>query len=274
LKEQIKAGDSYLLVDAGGFNGGSGILNRFKAEYVLKGLSKMGYHAINLGQKDTVHGFEFFKKMVEEMKSPIVCTNIYVANSEKRACPPFKILKVPAKVPKDGSEKNIRIGIVGLSKVYARQWKSPADTEQLDVREPIPEVIDAVKELRPRCDLVVLLAYTDWDGAREAVNEAGGIDIVIVGQPGYKYVVPSLENGVLFLPAGRQGKFCRSATVRFSRDSGVLSFEHKAKTLNESVPEDPELAAVVEAYKKRVSDWRSSRYEKIAAQSKSKKKGN
>jgi len=90
--------DMGLFVDAGGFNFGSGTLNKFKTEFMLKGLKELGYSAINLSWRDLVHGPDFLGDMLNKKKSPLVSANIYVKETSKQFSKTYRIEKVTVKI--------------------------------------------------------------------------------------------------------------------------------------------------------------------------------
>ncbi|MCR4437507.1 MAG: hypothetical protein QHJ34_00495 [bacterium] len=245
-------GTQWLLVDAGGFNAGAGTLNKFKAEYILKGLTKMGYHAINAAQRDFAHGA---LPLVEQSKKdgvPLISANAY-GEKGNRLLPAYRIVRVPSA----GSKRELSIGVIGVSPSYELSWQPPPGTEKARFADPVPEVQNAVSALRKQCDAIVLLTFMTWGEAHELVEKVEGIHVVVVGNSGYQNQEASLENGVLFLPGGRQGKLARVANAQID-EQGVTSFSAKDKPLDDSFPDDPEMVAVLKEHKKRLEEWRAS----------------
>ncbi|MBC7188400.1 MAG: hypothetical protein H5U38_15345 [Calditrichaeota bacterium] len=245
-------GAQWLIVDAGGFNAGAGTLNRFKAESILEGLTKMGYHAINAAQRDFAHGA---LPLVEQSKKngvPLISANAY-GEKGKRLLPAYRIVHLPSA----GSSRELSIGVIGVSPPYELTWQPPPGTEKARFADPVPEVQSAVAVLRKQCDVIVLLTFMTWAEAHELAEKVQGVHVVVVGNSGYQNQEASLENGVLFLPGGRQGKLARVATVQID-EKGVSSFTAKEKPLDDSFPDDPDMVAVLKEHEKRLEEWRAS----------------
>ncbi|MGQ9561146.1 MAG: hypothetical protein ACUVWA_11590 [Candidatus Oleimicrobiaceae bacterium] len=253
IKQQMK-GARWLIVDAGGFNAGAGTLNKFKAEFLLKGLTKMGYHAINVAQRDLAHGAVPLLEQAKKEKVPIISANAFGQNDE-RLFPAYRLVQLP--VGNDKHPHSINVGVIGASPPYEMTWQPPPGMEKARFRDPVPEVEKAVVALRRQCDLIVLLSFMTWDEAHELVEKVGGIHVVVVGNSGYQKQTPALENGVLFLPGGRQGKLARLVTVEVDEE-GVSSFSAKEQPLDASFPDDPDMVALLKEHEQRLEEWRAS----------------
>ena len=254
--------ENALLVDAGGFNFGSGTLNKFKSEYLLQGLKQLDYTGINLSWRDLIHGPEFLNEMQKEQESPLLSANVYVKETGKRFCSPYSIQRLTLKGKDKSEQYKVRLGIVGLAQPSSLGFNYPGGIAKFEIRDPLDEARKIITELKPKCDYILALLYMDGATAFNLVQEVGDIDIAIMGKPGYKYERPQVQNGVLFLSGGHLGKFARYAEVVLSPEKGVISFKSNIKNLDKSVPDDPELAQVVQAYQQRLQDWRKELFAK------------
>lgn len=242
----------WLIVDAGGFNAGAGTLNRLKAEFLLKGLAKMGYHAINVAQRDLAHGALPLLEWAKKENVPLLSAN---ACGEKGR-PLFPASRIVELAYGEGKQV-ARVGIVGVSPPYEMTWQPPPGTEKATFRDPVPELQKILSDLHKKCDLVVVLTFMTWAEAHELVEKAGSPHVVVVGNSGYQNQKPSLENGVLYLPGGRQGKLARLVTVR-ANEQGVTAFDLKEQLLDDSFPDDPDMVAILKEHEKALEEWRAS----------------
>ncbi len=245
-------GEEWVLVDAGGFNAGAGTLNRFKAEFLLRGLAKMGYQAINLSQRDFAHGALPLLELARKENIPLLSANAY-GEKGKQLFPASLIVELGGQKGK----RHIRVGIIGVSPPYEMSWQPPPGTEKATFRDPVPEVLKVLPDLRRKCDLIVVLAFMTWAEAHELVEKTGAPHVVVVGNSGYQNQQPTLENGVLYLPGGRQGKLARLVKVR-ANQQGVLSFTPKEQLLDDSFPDDPDMVELLKEHEKRLEEWRAS----------------
>ena len=93
-----------LFIDAGGFNFGSGTLNKFKTEFMLQGLKQLGYSAINLSWRDLIHGPDFLGEMQNKKKSPFVSANIFIKETGRQFSKSYTIEKVTVIDTKSGKK--------------------------------------------------------------------------------------------------------------------------------------------------------------------------
>ncbi len=243
-----------MIVDAGGFNAGAGTLNKFKAEFLLKGLTKMGYQAINVAQRDLAHGAVPLLEQAKKEGVPIVSANAF-GQDGRRLFPAYRLVQLTGGTDKHA--QRVTIGVIGAGPPYEMTWQPPPGMEKARFQDPVPEVEKAVAALRRQCDLIVLLSFMTWDEAHELVEKVGGVHVVVVGNSGYQKQTPALENGVLFLPGGRQGKLARLVTVQVG-ENGVSSFTAKEQSLDDSFPDDPDMVALLKEHEQRLEEWRAS----------------
>lgn len=245
-------GTQWVLVDAGGFNAGAGTLNRFKAEYILKGLSRMGYHAINVSQRDLAHGAFPLVELAKKENVPLLSANA-CDDKGRLLFPASRIVELAGRPGK----RDTRVGILGVSPPYEVTWQPPPGTVKASFRDPVPEVQRLLTDLRKQCDLVIVLTFMTWGEAHELVAKTGSPHVVVVGNSGYQNQKASLENGVLYLPGGRQGKLARLVTVR-ANEQGVIGFTSKEELLDDSFADDQEMVALLKEHERALEEWRAS----------------
>ncbi|MBD3243187.1 MAG: hypothetical protein GF331_21540 [Chitinivibrionales bacterium] len=141
-----------VLVDGGGFAGG-GIYDTYtegrradslRTLAALEAMGRMGYDGVAVGDDDLQYGAQWLADAAERAGVPLVCANCSGPDG-KQLFAPYRI------VHKDG----VRVGITAVTtpeRLFA------VDT-QVTVHDPLPALRAAVGELRPRCDVVVVLSH-------------------------------------------------------------------------------------------------------------------
>ena len=147
-----------LLISAGDFFGGKGIIDMFRARYLSKKMMEMGYDAVALGERELAHGP---KPVLEQMEGglPVICANLY------REDKPF----LPRSIV-----KRIRGWKVGI---FAILDEEPREPGVLELRDPETEGARTVELLEGEgCDLIIMLAHMKRERLIEilpAVTPAG-----------------------------------------------------------------------------------------------------
>ena len=74
--------ETILTIDAGNYSAGIGKYNILRTEYLLNGLMKMGYDAINLGYRDFLNGPQYIIEMKKKYKIPFVSANVLLSQAK------------------------------------------------------------------------------------------------------------------------------------------------------------------------------------------------
>ncbi len=155
-----------LLISAGDFHGGKGIIDIYRSRYLSEKMVEMGYDAVALGERELGHGPKPVLDQAE-MGLPVICANLFRGD---------ELLFPPATV------KTVRGWKVGI---FALLGEEPRGLDDLDLRDPIVEGSRTVEKLEGEgCDLIVLLAHMSRERLVEILSGLEGVDIVIRGHSG------------------------------------------------------------------------------------------
>lgn len=141
-----------------------------------------------------------------------------------------------------------KVGLVGVTDRTNRTW-TLADGKTLVTADPVEKARPLVEALSEECDLVILLAHMQMRRIESVVEALPGVDIVLGGD-GYSTTYSEKKVGsVLVSYAGRQGKTLGILNVGID-EGGVLAVSQvEMKSLRKSMPEDPDIKALVDAAK-------------------------
>jgi 2',3'-cyclic-nucleotide 2'-phosphodiesterase (5'-nucleotidase family) len=187
LIEQIRGRDeAVFLFDAGDmFTGSLSFLT--KGEVLMEMMAVMGYDAMAIGNHEFDYGSDSFERLMWRAPFPVLGANIFYKQGHHRYSRPHVILE----------RGGVRLGVIGVIGHDARSVALPSGITSLDFTDPAREVAASVAELRPRVDLVVVLAHQGQTGpmqtdaeARPEVQRDFDADIALAGAvPGIDVLV-------------------------------------------------------------------------------------
>jgi len=167
LVESIRARDeTVFLFDAGDmFTGMLSFLTR--GEALMEMMAAMRYDAFGIGNHEFDYGAASFEPLMWRAPYPVLGANIFYKGTHHRYSRPHAILE----------RNGVRLGVVGVIGHDARSVALPSGITELEFSDPSEAVAASIAELRPRVDLIVVLAHqgktgpmqTDAEGVLDAL---------------------------------------------------------------------------------------------------------
>jgi 5'-nucleotidase / UDP-sugar diphosphatase len=133
-----------------------------KGEALMRLWDALKVDAMAIGNHEFDYGSAVFTPLMNGASFPVLAANIYEKATGKRYAKPWVVLE------RDG----LKVGVIGIIGMDARSVALPSGITALDFTDPVGEVRAAVKELRPRVDLVVVLAHQGKTGPMQSDAEA------------------------------------------------------------------------------------------------------
>src|SRR5438132_1684114 len=93
---------------------------------------------------------------------PVLAANVFYKGTTRYYSRPYTLLE----------RNGIRVAVIGIIGQDARSVALPSGITDLEFTDPIPAVRAAVRELKPRVDLVVVLAHQGKTGPQQSDAEA------------------------------------------------------------------------------------------------------
>ncbi len=162
LVEEIRARDeTVFLFDTGDmFTGMLSFLT--KGEALMEMMAAMRYDALGIGNHEFDYGSDNFERLMWRAPFPSLGANIFYKEGRHRYSRPHVVLE----------RNGIRVGVIGVIGQDARSVALPSGITRLDFTDPAPEVAASIAELRPRVDLIVVLAHQGKTGPMQTDAEA------------------------------------------------------------------------------------------------------
>lgn len=230
---------SQLVFDAGSFIAGSSNYDRFVGKWILKAYQKMGYHAVNIGARETRIPVNELREWDAISGGMLISANLIDSQN----------LPVTRKyLVRDIGE--LRVGITGMT----MNVQNPSDAIDLPrIIEPVPplkEVMDIFK--RKKVDFVVLLADTGRAEIQAILSEIPDIDVVIQGQEfaySGSYKADLIGNSRVVV-IGDMGKRLGWLRLDFEPRGKVISEEASVMPLDNDVPTLASITELLVEFKK------------------------
>ncbi|MCR9578613.1 bifunctional UDP-sugar hydrolase/5'-nucleotidase UshA [Vibrio antiquarius] len=243
LREEIQAeGGSVLLLSGGDINTGVPESDLQDAEPDFKGMSKIGYDAMALGNHEFDNPLDVLFKQQEWASFPMLSANIYDKNTGKRLFQPYAMF----------NKQGIKIAVIGLTTEDTAKLGNPEFIEQIDFRDPKEEAKNLIAELKETeyPDLIFAVTHMGhYENGNRGINAPGDValarylnegdlDMIVGGhsqepvcmegpnvikksfKPGDE-CQPDKQNGTFIVQAHEWGKYVGRADYEFR--NGELS---------------------------------------------------
>ncbi len=238
-----------MIVDAGGFSKGIGDISQLQTEYLVKGMSWLGYSAINLAVRDFNSGGKFVTRLQETYRPEFVSTNIFYKDSDKRFSKPYVLKELEAKEKsKKIAFRKLKVGIIGLCDERATLFSNRLEESALESKAPLQIAADWVPEVRKKADLLILLYNGTVDNLQAIIDQVPGIDVAILGGESYiSNQIRGRQNTVI-VTTPSMGKYVGVLSLELNGDKKIISSKKDQYPLDEQIVDDPRFAALAKEY--------------------------
>jgi 5'-nucleotidase/UDP-sugar diphosphatase len=237
LRTEIAAeGGSVLLLSGGDINTGVPESDLQDAEPDFKGMSKLGYDAMALGNHEFDNPLSVLDKQIDWANFPVLSANIYDKATGKRKYQAYEIVK----------KQGIKIAIIGLTTEDTMKIGNPEFISGLEFRDPKEEAKKLIAELdaSEKPDLIFAVTHMGhYANGNRGINapgdvalarylDEGSLDMIVGGhsqepvcmegpnaysktfKPGGE-CKPDSQNGTWIVQAHEWGKYVGRADFEF-----------------------------------------------------------
>lgn len=237
-----------LVLDVGNLTPGTRPYELMKLRYLLEGMAKIGYDAVNLGSKEVELDLETLKSALKDGRLPFVSANVLEKESRKPLVEPYRIV----------SRGGLKIGITGVT--HAETLDVGPGVE---VRPPQEALAEIVPELKRRCDYLIVLAWTDEDGLREIADRFHEVDCILGGDvPQSSSSVQQINRASVFSVTDK-GKVLGEIDLKREGNAYQVESAQGHKIIGDRIPPDGDMIALISRYKE---ELRTRRYELASAE--------
>ncbi|EKF6809484.1 bifunctional UDP-sugar hydrolase/5'-nucleotidase [Vibrio parahaemolyticus] len=169
LCDEIQAeGGSVLLLSGGDINTGVPESDLQDAEPDFKGMSKIGYDAMALGNHEFDNPLDVLFKQQDWANFPMLSANIYDKKTGKRLFQPYAMF----------NKQGIKIAIIGLTTEDTAKLGNPEFIGQVDFRDPKAEAKELIAELKKTENPDLIFAVTHmghYENGNRGINAPGDV---------------------------------------------------------------------------------------------------
>ncbi|EJG1872682.1 bifunctional UDP-sugar hydrolase/5'-nucleotidase [Vibrio parahaemolyticus] len=169
LRDEIQAeGGSVLLLSGGDINTGVPESDLQDAEPDFKGMSKIGYDAMALGNHEFDNPLDVLFKQQDWANFPMLSANMYDKKTGKRLFQPYAMF----------NKQGIKIAVIGLTTEDTAKLGNPEFIGQVDFRDPKAEAKELIAELKKTENPDLIFAVTHmghYENGNRGINAPGDV---------------------------------------------------------------------------------------------------
>ena len=239
--------------------------------YLLQGLRKIGFHAINVDRADErIMGDLLEKEFSTDTQTVLISASLFDAETSRPLYQPYRIVEWPL----EGKAENpLRIGIIGLAleenfsappNLRIQSLKNSIKRPELRMKESIAAVRDVLAQLGDQCDLIIVMGNISPKMARQ-VGKIKKVDLVLTGQivgwPSGATRVTRPKNGNAWeaQTGCYLGRYLTQVQITGRRSKGIENVQAKRIEVLSTGKTQAEVTEILDAYKKAVgANYRKS----------------
>jgi len=253
LIERIRAeGGNVILLDAGDVFQGTLYFNQYQGQADLYFMNAMGYDAMCVGNHEFDSGPAVLAAFIDGAQFPVISANIDVSAE------PTLAGKIPAYTVLDVAGE--KIAVFGLTTEDTPILSSPGPN--VVFKDPISSAEATVDELEAQgINKIIALTHLGYSRDLDLAAAVEGIDVIVGGhshtllgdmegaEGPYPTVVTSpAGEPVLVVTVKCWGSYLGRLDVTFTADGVVETYGGAPIFIDESIPENPEMAAKLAEY--------------------------
>lgn len=261
-----------LLLDGGDFSIGSLVQTLYTTEAAeLRTMGALGYDAATLGNHEFDHtGVGFARMLNAAADSGDPLPALLEANYRPSADNPDKDF-IQQAMDHYGVQETmllerggITYGIFGLMGVDSDDCAPTSGFALEDAAQSAERCVASLKE--QGAELIICLSHSGTNGEAKLSEDeklakaVDGIDVIISGHTHTTLTEPIVVNGTYIVSCGPYCENLGSLTLIWGGNDKKRLRDYHLTPIDETLPEDPDIAAMVETWKNKVGDTYLSRY--------------
>lgn len=222
-----------LLVDVGNLTSGGRSYEILKLHYLLQGMERMGYDAVNLGAREAGLDREALAKALGESRLTFISCNLLDQATGNPVAQPAVVKQVAG----------IRVGITGVTECVEEQV-GPG----LRVRPAAEALSDTLPDLKRRADFVIVLAYARPDTLRAISDRFHEIDCLLGGDVSQSSEIAERLNRAIAFNVTDKGKVLGKLSLK-RRDGTLDLVTAQALKIKDTIAPAPEMTPLIAEFK-------------------------
>jgi len=208
-----------------------------KGEALVAPVNALGLDAMT-AHWEFAWGPDHFRQLAQKLKHPMLAINCYEKASGKRPFPPSRLLE----------RAGLRIGVIGIAATIIDKSMPPHFSTGLRFTigdEELPGEIERLRRFEG-AELIVVLSHLGFPQDAKLASLVAGIDVLLSGHTHNRLEHPVVVNGALIIQSGCHGSFVGRLDLDIA-DRKIARFAHRLIPVDESLPSNPTMNALVES---------------------------
>lgn len=232
-----KRATNVALFDGGDFFGVGVNYGKEKASLTLQAMAVMGYDGVVVGEKELAFGKDYLVERVKALRLPVVACNLYDEAADTLLFPPSRTVEL---------DSGLRLGVVG---VIGDGLKLPdAGGEGVRIAPFVPALQREVAALKPRVDLVVVLAHMRLKEAQRLAERHADVDLVVCGHDGRPMRKVRRFGNAYVMETTTRGRYMGVAHATVDRKRGVTDLIVSQEPLSRDYDDDEAIVKLFRVY--------------------------
>jgi hypothetical protein len=237
-----------VILDAGNLTPGGRPYEQMKTHYLMDGMSKIGYDAVNLGKTEAGLDLNTLRQMIAQSHLPFVSANVV---AKRDGAPIVETSRIVTR-------GRLRIGVTGVTAL------DPIDCGPgVDVKPPLEALSSVINTLKGSSDYIVVLAFVDESTQRQIAAHFPEVNCILGGDvPQSSNTTQDANRAFLFNVTDR-GKVMGEIDLKRKGNGYYAESSRGIKIMGDQVAKDTAMLALIARYK---DELRDRRYELASAE--------
>ena len=219
---------------------------RVKAGAIIGAMGESGYDAVAVGEYDLCYGLDFLRD-VSGAGFPFICANL----EADEGCKPFR----PYVVKEVGAA---RVAVVAALDPEFPYHDFADSFEGLTITDPVAAVNKAVKSIKGKADVIIVLAHLSVTSPVEFAGKLTGVDIVVQGHSAELADGPEKVGGALLVNGFYKGKKMGRLDLWLGKGGkpgqGIADYKYSVIDIDESIPSDVKVEEIIAGYRSELQE--------------------
>lgn len=208
-----------------------------RGEALLPILNALGLDGMT-AHWDFAYGPAQLKRLADRLDYPLLAINCFEEGTDRLVFPPTRVV----------GRGGLRVGIIGLAATIVDKVMPPEFSAGIRLTLGEDELPGHIARLRGQegADLIVVLSHLGLPQDVKLARSVPGIDAILSGHTHNRLERPVTVNGTPIIQSGCHGSFAGRLDLEV-RDGQVVRTDHRLIALDDTIPEDTGMAALVDA---------------------------
>jgi len=235
--EALRRERPVVLLDNGDTFHGTYPVVHSKGEALLPILNAIRFDAMT-GHWDFAYGPPHLKALASKLSYPMLAVNCFDKDDGQLTFPPTRVVE----------RGGLRVGIAGVAATIVDKTMPPQFSTGVRLTLGVEELPDHIARLREQegVDLVVVLSHLGFPQDVKLACQVGGIDALLSGHTHNRLTEPVFVGSTPIIQSGCHGSFVGRLDLEVENGQ-VTSWLHELVAMDDTVPEDPSVQALVGA---------------------------